>query len=79
MNICSGRAKFIHFKIILDNRSSSTIVMGKLTSKLKPKNTRNNHVGNTSREVHSLKEVERRFISALSQCNQNSVMEMSYG
>ena len=38
MNTRSGRAKFRHFLILLDSRSSSKIVMGKLTSKLKGEN-----------------------------------------
>ena len=38
MNTRSGRAKFREFRIILDSGSSSTIVIGKLTSKLKEKN-----------------------------------------
>ena len=33
MNTCSGKAKFNNFQILLDSGSSSTIVMGKLTSK----------------------------------------------
>ena len=38
MNTCSGKAKFRNFRVLLDSGSSSTIVMGKLTSKLKEKN-----------------------------------------
>ena len=37
MNTSSGGAKFRKFQIILDSGSSSTIVIGKLTSKLKGK------------------------------------------
>ena len=37
MNTRSGRAKLTNVQILLDRRSSSTIVMGKLTSKLKEK------------------------------------------
>ena len=37
MNTRSGRANFKSFQIMLDSGSSSTIVMGKLTSKLKLK------------------------------------------
>ena len=37
MNTCSGGSKFRHFRIILDRASSSTHVMGKMTSKLKQK------------------------------------------
>ena len=37
MNTCSGRAKFKNFQILFDSGSSSTIVIGKLMSKLKPK------------------------------------------
>ena len=35
MNTYSGRGKVKNFGIILDRGSSATIVMGKLTSKLK--------------------------------------------
>ena len=41
MNTHSGRAKFICFSILLDSGSSSKIVMGKMTSKLKGKINRN--------------------------------------
>ena len=37
MNTRSGRAKLTNFQILLDRRSSSTIVMVKLTSKIKEK------------------------------------------
>ena len=39
MNTRSGKANFKNFRILLDSGSSSTIVMGKLTSKLKSKET----------------------------------------
>ena len=39
MNTRSGMALFRNFRILLDIGSSSTIIMGKLTSKLKPKNS----------------------------------------
>ena len=42
MNTRSGRAKFKNFQIILDNGRSSTIMMGKLASKLKSKETEKN-------------------------------------
>ena len=38
MNTCSGREKFRNFWILLDSGSSSTIMMGNLTSKLKQNN-----------------------------------------
>ena len=37
MNTCSGRAKFKCFLFLLESRSSSTILMGNMTSKLKTK------------------------------------------
>ena len=37
MNTHSGREKFENFRIILDSRSSATIVIGKPTSKLRTK------------------------------------------
>ena len=39
MNNCSGRAKFRNFQILLDISISSTIVTGKLTPKIKQKET----------------------------------------
>ena len=63
MNTRSGGVEFINFRILLDSGSSSTIVMGKVTSKLKEKINRNNYMGNPSREFHDLKEGERRFLS----------------
>ena len=39
MNTCSGREKSKNFLTLLDSRRSSTIVMGKLTSNLKQKQT----------------------------------------
>ena len=55
MNTLSGSEKFRKFRILLDIRISSTIVMGKMESKIKQKNIRDKYVGNTSREVHKLK------------------------
>ena len=55
MNNRSGTAKFRNFRIILDSGNSSTIVIGKLTSKLKENPRRNNYMGNPNREVHDLK------------------------
>ena len=37
MNTHSGRALFRNFRILLDSGISSTIIMGKLTEKIKPK------------------------------------------
>ena len=62
MNICSGRERFGNFRFILYKGISSTIIMGKLTSKLKQKNGIYNYMGNPSREVHGLNEGERRFL-----------------
>ena len=39
MNTCSGKALFRNFRILLDSGSSSTIIMDKLTEKLKPKHS----------------------------------------
>ena len=39
MNTRSGRALFRDFRILLDSRSISTIIMGKLTKTIKPKNS----------------------------------------
>ena len=39
MNNRRGRALFRNFRILLDSGSISTIIMGELMSKLKPKNT----------------------------------------
>ena len=55
MKTRSGMSKFGFFLILLDRGSSSTIMMGKLMSKLKQKINRNNYAGNPSREVHDLK------------------------
>ena len=63
MNTLSGNSKFINFRILLDSGSSSTIVMGKLMSKINQKITRNNDVGNPSGVVHDLKEGDHRFLS----------------
>ena len=63
MNTRIGRAKFIYFRILLDSRSISTIVMGKLTSKIKEKININNNVGKPSRKFYDLKEGENRFLS----------------
>ena len=54
MNTHSGRSKFKNFRIILDSKISSTIVMDKLTSKLKSKGTAVNYVRNQTWEVHGL-------------------------
>ena len=40
MNTCIGKAEFRYFGIQLDSRSSSKIVMGKLTSKLQETSTK---------------------------------------
>ena len=39
MNIHNGEEKFENFQILLDSGSISTIVMGKMTSKIKFKKT----------------------------------------
>ena len=48
MNTFSGWAKFKNLQFLLDSRSSSTIVMGKLTSNLKKKES-----AKTMRETQS--------------------------
>ena len=60
MNTHIRKAGFKNFQVLLGSRSSSKIVLGKLTSKIKK--TRNNHVGNLSREVHDIKEGGRIFL-----------------
>ena len=55
MNTRIVRAKFRDFRILLDSGGSSTIVMGKLTSKLKEKINKNNYMENPVREFHNLK------------------------
>ena len=64
MNTRSGKEKDRNVCILLDSGISSTIVMGRLTSKLKQKISSEKCVVNPSREVHNLKEDERRFLSA---------------
>ena len=49
MNTSSETAKFRKFRILLDNESSSTIVMGKLKLKLKEKNKQKQLCGKPDR------------------------------
>ena len=61
MNTHSGREEFRNFRIILDSGISSTIVIGKLMSKIKQKKIRKSYLGKPSKEIPDLKEDELRF------------------
>ena len=61
MNTLSGKAKFIKFRIILDRVSSSTVVMGKLTSKPKQKETEETMWETQARKFKNSKKVNVYF------------------
>ena len=57
MNTHSGKSRFKNFRILMDSGSSSTIVIGKLTSKLKSKETVENTWETLARKFTTSKKV----------------------